>query len=338
MTREKYAFWFLLLVMVILMLFYTKWSENLTGMFTSNKQSDVKYTFRLEDEDYYMMDINETSSASDCHPIRKAAQYYVDIDGVLYPQMMPLSMNKSIDFDCLNRNRKIKRILAWNKFFGHDYYFGFGRVKPFQANRCPVVNCEFTTDRNLLLNSDYVIVHMRDAFDPIPKFRPPDQKWLFLLYESPVHSDDFTQMNNVFNISSTYKIDSDFPINLDVLSWEYNAQFDENNMDYLKDKSESVAAVISNCGASSQRMEYIHELSKHIRVDLFGACGNPCPTQFKNSQPGECKDIIGKEYKFFLSFENSVCKNYITEKFFLELKHYIVPVTLGAGPYDSYVS
>jgi hypothetical protein len=32
-----------------------------------------------------------------------------------------------------------------------------------------------------------------------------------MLYESPAHSSDFSNLNNFYNLSSTYKIESDFP-------------------------------------------------------------------------------------------------------------------------------
>ena len=35
-------------------------------------------------------------------------------------------------------------------------------------------------------------------------------------------------------------------------------------------------------------------------------------------------------YKFYFAFENSLCDDYITEKFFNMLKHNIVPVVLGS--------
>jgi hypothetical protein len=37
------------------------------------------------------------------------------------------------------------------------------------------------------------------------------QRWIFMLYESPAHSSDFSNLNNFYNLSSTYKIESDFP-------------------------------------------------------------------------------------------------------------------------------
>ena len=95
---------------------------------------------------------------------------------------------------------------------------------------------------------------------------------------------------------------------------------------------------------------YIEELRKYIKVDIYGGMGKPCPKEFRdrnknvttinNAHPNEgiCKEIIYHEYKFYFAFENSICEDYITEKFFLTLLRPIIPVVLGAGPYDYYVS
>jgi hypothetical protein len=112
------------------------------------------------------------------------------------------------------------------------------------------------------------------------------------------------------------------------------------------------AAFISNGNAhvTSQRLRYIEELRKYVKVDVYGAKGNStCRTKFKNENKtrieninydphdGICKSVVYGEYKFYFSFENCLCNNYITEKFFLVIRHPIIPVVLGAGPYEFYV-
>ena len=42
-------------------------------------------------------------------------------------------------------------------------------------------------------------------------------------------------------------------------------------------------------------------------------------------------------FKFYLAFENSLCDDYITEKFFTTLRYNMVPVVLGGGDYSAYV-
>ncbi len=70
-----------------------------------------------------------------------------------------------------------------------------------------------------------------------------------------------------------------------------------------------------------------------IQIDVYGKCGRKkCPLN------EDCKAFISKEYKFYLAFENSVCTDYITEKFFNILRHDIVPVVWGGGNYEYYVS
>lgn len=41
--------------------------------------------------------------------------------------------------------------------------------------------------------------------------------------------------------------------------------------------------------------------------------------------------MVEREYMFYLSFENSLCKDYITEKFYSAMNRSIVPITLGGA-------
>ena len=52
---------------------------------------------------------------------------------------------------------------------------------------------------------------------------------------------------------------------------------------------------------------------RYVTVDVYGVCGSKrCP----RAETDRCRKILNDDYKFYLSFENSNCDHYITEKFF----------------------
>lgn len=79
------------------------------------------------------------------------------------------------------------------------------------------------------------------------------------------------------------------------------------------------------------------------QVDVYGKCG----TLECGSDTDKCLRQFAKDYKFYLAFENSHCKDYITEKVFRNSlgRGGIVPVVLGARkeeyeqqlPYKSFI-
>lgn len=77
----------------------------------------------------------------------------------------------------------------------------------------------------------------------------------------------------------------------------------------------------------------MRELEKNgIQVDIFGACTkrwDGC----KDHKDHECLSKVRSQYKFYLAFENSICSEYITEKYWLTLNSssYNIPVALGAN-------
>ena len=50
----------------------------------------------------------------------------------------------------------------------------------------------------------------------------------------------------------------------------------------------------------------------------------------------DCMSMIEQKYKFYLSFENSFCKDYITEKFWKVLSFNVIPIVMGSGNYSKY--
>ena len=110
---------------------------------------------------------------SKCEPIyENIKQFTIKIDGIEYPKFLPLVHNKSINFDCLNKNKNIKKILLWNKNIGSPLMpYSTGIRTPFEEIDCPVTNCELTTDRANLNQSSLVLFHLRNSIDYFPSIK-----------------------------------------------------------------------------------------------------------------------------------------------------------------------
>jgi alpha-1,3-fucosyltransferase len=60
---------------------------------------------------------------------------------------------------------------------------------------------------------------------------------------------------------------------------------------------------------------------------ILGKCGTiPCANR---TGTFPCDYNISKDYKFYLSFENSICTDYVTEKLFNTMMLPIVPIVMG---------
>ena len=285
-----------------------------------------------------------TAEKAKCEPFfTDFKQYQVEIDNETYPKSVPIYYNKSINFECLNANSRRPLILFWNKFWDSEYTNNESR---FKVNGCPVTNCETTVDRNRWNDSNLVVVHQAISLSDVSKYRPDSLRTVFLYLESPVMRElNLTQYDSFFNLTATYRHDSDFPHYYEELfgNWKKNPDFNRA-YDFHGQKDKFAVALIGNCNDNCRRLELIEQLRKYVPIDVVGNnregfCSNKtCPAVFKNGTKGDCRAILAEEYKFFLTFENSVCEDYITEKFFRTLQYNTIPVVRGGGNYSKFVS
>ncbi|VIO94072.1 Uncharacterized protein BM_BM4929 [Brugia malayi] len=104
--------------------------------------------------------------------------------------------------------------------------------------------------------------------------------------------------------------------------------------DIIQNKTIPIAWFVSNCRTASQRERYVKHLKKYLTVDIFGSCGNMRCKQ----NDASCESQLDNVYYFYLSFENSICENYITEKLWKHgYGHDIIPIVLKRSIVERYV-
>ena len=98
---------------------------------------------------------------------------------------------------------------------------------------------------------------------------------------------------------------------------------------------------VSHCKDYDGRLKYVRLLQKFIGVDIYGECGPLRCGERRSMEYGNynvkedpCFRMVNKKYKFYLSFENAICKDYVTEKMFNALKLNTIPVVFGGADYS----
>ncbi|XP_018017388.1 glycoprotein 3-alpha-L-fucosyltransferase A [Hyalella azteca] len=168
-------------------------------------------------------------------------------------------------------------------------------------------------------------------------------------YEAPslYPANDFARYDGLIDYTMGYRLDSDIVRTSGAVHFKLNSEKLKNDVlqnpnPHPMKKRRMAAWFVSNCKhASSNRMELTKVLQQHgLQVDIYGACGS---LQCGTKRTEECYKMVEQEYKFYLSFENSLCNHYVTEKFFTLLRYDVVPVTYGLGqeltgaPKDAYI-
>jgi len=135
----------------------------------------------------------------------------------------------------------------------------------------------------------------------------------------------------------TYRSDSDIPQPYGKIQRRLLKQRNpEEQCNKLQsNRSKLVAWTVSNCSPKLDRNKVAEGLANLLPVDVYGRCGQyQCPWK-KTFLTHVCQKHQEKMYKFYLAFENSLCEEYVTEKFFNTLKSDMVPVVYGLGDYAS---
>ncbi|KAK4301203.1 hypothetical protein Pmani_026624 [Petrolisthes manimaculis] len=209
-------------------------------------------------------------------------------------------------------------------------------IKDIVDGKCPLP-CKVTKDLTQVKKADAVLIHIRSLSTPtdvLKKLGPrdPSQPWVMLemeteLLANSVHHTKYSTLDNFFNRTMYYRQDADIRL-LHVTQDNFNSR-------------KLAVAFISHCKDSAGRLTYVWELQKHMKVHLYGRCGNlTCGKSLYvdhnyHIEDEKCLKMAGNNYLFFLAFENALCEDYVKEKLYNLLFYPIVPVVMVAADYST---
>ncbi|KAG8549943.1 hypothetical protein GDO81_018701 [Engystomops pustulosus] len=195
------------------------------------------------------------------------------------------------------------------------------KLHRFALNTCPKKfdnsGCLYTADRTLYSSAHAVVLHHRDVCTTkrqLPKTpRPSNQRWIWFSREYPSYSPNLSFMNNLINLTMSYRVDSDI---FAPYGWIENHNGAINFT--IPRKTKLAAWAISNWNPNETFRE----------VDIYGR-------QRQKLQRDKQTEIFSA-YKFYFAFENSIHVDYITEKFWYNaISLGCVPVVMGP-PRENY--
>ncbi|OHT12068.1 Alpha-(1,3)-fucosyltransferase [Tritrichomonas foetus] len=211
-------------------------------------------------------------------------------------------MNFSIYSNNLSK-RKYKLdslVLIWNTNW--DPQFGYSNCE----GSFDIGSFKITTNKRDLDIAYIVIFHQSETHNNFPQRTRSDQIWVWLNVEPPKNVKDITYANGVYNLTASYRHDSDIYLPYGYFIQEPdNYSYSHKTHNSFSDQKKLVSWFIHGWETDSLRVKYYETLQHILDIDIYGK---------DNRIPVNQKCEIISQYKFYLSFENSNVTDYITEK------------------------
>lgn len=258
----------------------------------------------------------------------------------------------------------VKSIQLYTTFYGRSWNETVLGHKAFEhcynEKRCFIFQLPDPNQQIALEKSDGVFVHV-PSLSKLPSRkeykRRTDQLWMFFTGESPIYTYKsnkyvINDLDDWFNLTYTIKWNHLLADLYDLKQlYRYQEVIDafkefsiQNNKQRINWNEKKLALwLVSHCNTASKREVYVEKLLEYINIDIYGH--KQC--RFKHSRLSPCDDescdkkFYGS-YKFYFSFENSLCTRYITEKYYklydpsIIFDTDILPVVRGAQ-FDDYL-
>lgn len=294
----------------------------------------------------------------------------ISITFVLLQIIMVSSRNNNRNKNNLKNNQSVtsinetKVIRIWNRYHNEN---SFGPTRSergvFDFSECKVSNCimNYRQYQHLEDSQDAAILfHIDDGISnrlDLPVHSLPNQLFVFMSLEPPVHLRWPEKLSNLMDLTMTYRLDSDIPspyfaivdkgTNKTVapslkVSWKNpkppkpGSYLRKEINDLIKEKEDEAVWIATNCDDVSQRQKYVRKIRRYgVQVDVHGRCGptGPC----RGDTDTDCSLSLGRSYYFYLVFENALCEDYMSDKVVKALYNGAVPVVLSGANVDNFL-
>ena len=253
----------------------------------------------------------------------------------------------------LARNSTMKTIVQIDSYVRPTMYSNFYHELGISFDGCEYTNCvvRYTSNPPKALGADLVLMYLHfntrgnaSLMDAVNKVHLQSERenlttaWLVNTHEPPSYGRyKWHNMFNSFDGAANYQRESMVyrPYGRPILRTTTDSI--TKTINYAANKTKGAFAYVSHCTSKGfDRLKLMRELGKYIDVDIYGKCTDNVPCRGRDYL--RCFQTLHSKYHFYLSFENSLCKDYITEKFWKVLKgdgHYI-PVAVGGLSLDDY--
>uniref|UniRef100_A0A3Q0RIR4 Fucosyltransferase n=1 Tax=Amphilophus citrinellus TaxID=61819 RepID=A0A3Q0RIR4_AMPCI len=211
-------------------------------------------------------------------------------------------------------------ILVWHWPFSRSYSLvGDKCLKMYNISHCLL-----TDDKSAFSAADVVVFHHYElsrglSSVPLHLHRRTSQYWVWMSLEPPVNNVNLTQFNSLFNWTMSYRHDADISI-------PYGKTMlggDKLSFPAAPNRSCFASWVVSRYRPEQTRAGVYQSLKNHIPIEVYGKW-NKKPLPDKKLLPTISNCL------FYLSFENSEKKDYISEKLWRNaFQAGAVPVVLG---------
>ena len=157
---------------------------------------------------------------------------------------------------------------------------------------------------------------------------------------------------NFFNMTMSYQQDSDVVIKYHTVLPRLGDEAEEHLNLPSNVPRKMVVWIVSHCETPIKREQLVKQLQEYnVSIDIYGECGrsllDTCSHKDAKNKTGKdpfCLHHIVENCKFYIAFENSLCKDYLTEKAAQFMNIASVPLIMSYGevknllPPNSYIN